>query len=169
MLFELGLPCLESYSRRPADIFGDRDRPCAHNGTDRQRCGCRQQVPAVQAGAGACTLPQAESKNRVDIVKQERDRDANMPSRPDKTYKHDGWQGYGHWLGTGKLAGGKLAFMPFKKALAYARTLKLQGVNEWRWYFRLGRVYREKCSVAFFKICFVFIGTIVQMQTYPSA
>ena len=24
------------------------------------------------------------------------------------------------------------------------------------WYFRLGRVYREKCSVVFFKICFFF-------------
>ena len=24
-----------------------------------------------------------------------------MPSNPDKPYKHDGWQGYGHWLGTG--------------------------------------------------------------------
>ena len=23
-------------------------------------------------------------------------RDAKIPSRPDKTYKHDGWQGYGH-------------------------------------------------------------------------
>ena len=60
-------------------------------------------------------------------------RPANMPSAPDKYYKNDGWQGYGHWLGTGNLAGGcKLDFLPFKQALLYARTLKLKGVKEWR-------------------------------------
>ena len=52
-----------------------------------------------------------------------------MPSRPDITYNHNGWQGYGHWLGTGNLVGGKLAFLPFKKALLYARSLK--GLKEW--------------------------------------
>ena len=49
-------------------------------------------------------------------------REANIPSTPERTYKHDGWQGYGHWLGTGNLAGGTLAFLPFKEALLYART-----------------------------------------------
>ena len=61
-----------------------------------------------------------------------------MPSAPDKTYKHDGWQGYGHWLGTGNLAGGKLAFLPFKKALLYARTLKLKSIKEWRDWAKTG-------------------------------
>ena len=60
------------------------------------------------------------------------DRPANMPSAPDEVYKHDGWQGYGHWLGTGNLVGGKLAFLPFKKALLYARSLKLKGQKEWQ-------------------------------------
>ena len=58
-------------------------------------------------------------------------RPANIPCNPHTTYQHDGWQGYGHWLGTGNLAGGKLAFLPFKKALAYARSLKLKGLKEW--------------------------------------
>ena len=58
-------------------------------------------------------------------------RDAKIPTHPDRNYKHDGWQGYGYWLGTGNLAGGKLAFLPFKKALLYARTLKLKSVKEW--------------------------------------
>ena len=59
-------------------------------------------------------------------------REANIPSTPDRTYKHDGWQGYGHWLGTGNLVGGKLAFLPFKKALLYARKLKLKSKKEWQ-------------------------------------
>ena len=58
-------------------------------------------------------------------------RPTNMPSNPRETYKHDGWQGYGHWLGTGNLVGGKLAFLPFKKALLYARSLKLNTMREW--------------------------------------
>ena len=63
---------------------------------------------------------------------------ANMPSRPDKIYRHDGWQGYGHWLGTGNLAGGKLAFLPFKKALLYARSLKLETLKDWNAWCKSG-------------------------------
>ena len=65
-------------------------------------------------------------------------RDAKIPSTPDKVYKHDGWQNYGHWLGTGNLVGGKLAFLPFKKALLYARTLKLTNMKEWEAWCKSG-------------------------------
>ena len=27
-------------------------------------------------------------------------RPANIPARPDTVYKHEGWRGHGHWLGT---------------------------------------------------------------------
>ena len=30
-------------------------------------------------------------------------RPANVPTNPARTYKHDGWQGCGHWLGTSNL------------------------------------------------------------------
>ena len=47
--------------------------------------------------------------------------------------KHDGWQGYGHWQGTGTVGVKKdQQFLPFKKALLCARSLKLKGVKEWR-------------------------------------
>ena len=53
------------------------------------------------------------------------------PARPDHIYTHEGWQGYGHWLGTGNIAGGTgQEFLPFKKALLHARSLKLKGVNK---------------------------------------
>ena len=58
-------------------------------------------------------------------------RPANVPSRPDTIYKHEGWQGWGHWLGTGNLVGGKQDFLPFKKALMRARSLKLKSMKEW--------------------------------------
>ena len=65
-------------------------------------------------------------------------RPANMPSRPDRTYKPDGWQGYGHWLGTGNAAPKDRQFLPFKKALAYAHTLKLKNAKEWEDWAKTG-------------------------------
>ena len=56
-------------------------------------------------------------------------RPGTMPSRPDRAYKHEGWQGYGHWLGTGNLH--TKEFLPFKKALLQARSLKLKTHKEW--------------------------------------
>ena len=56
----------------------------------------------------------------------------------DRTYNHDGWlqrnnawQGWGHWLGTGNVAAKDQQFLPFKKALLYARPLKLKSLKEW--------------------------------------
>ena len=65
-------------------------------------------------------------------------RAANMPSNPDKIYTHDGWQGYGHWLGTGNVAAKDQKFLPFKKALLHARSLKLKSTAEWRAWCKSG-------------------------------
>ena len=66
-------------------------------------------------------------------------RPANMPSTPQNIYQHDGWQGYGHWLGTGNVRGGTgQQFLPFKKALVYARSLKLKGYKEWEAWRKTG-------------------------------
>ena len=48
-----------------------------------------------------------------------------MPANPANVYKHKGWQGYGHWLGTSN-AGVKKdqQFLPFKDALLHARSLQ---------------------------------------------
>ena len=58
---------------------------------------------------------------------------ANMPFSPDKAYTHDGWQGWGHWLGTGN-AGVKKdhQFLPFKEALLHARSVELKSQKEWQ-------------------------------------
>ena len=46
---------------------------------------------------------------------------------PHRTYKDGGWQGWGHWLGTGNQPGPakKERFLPFDQALAVARSLGL--------------------------------------------
>ena len=59
---------------------------------------------------------------------------ASLPSRPDRAYKDRGWEGWGHWLGTGNTAGGKQAthFLPFAEALVVARSLRLPRMREWQ-------------------------------------
>ena len=89
-------------------------------------CCQRPAVPAVQEGAAARTLPQAEKQEEWEAWCKSGARPANMPSNPDRTYKHDGWQGYGHWLGTGNVGAKDQQFLPFKKALLYARSLTLK-------------------------------------------
>ena len=64
---------------------------------------------------------------------------ANVPRRPDLAYKDHGWQGWGHWLGTGNLPGyQKKNFLPFDEALRAARQLRLVSAKEWRLWCRTG-------------------------------
>jgi hypothetical protein len=65
-------------------------------------------------------------------------RPANIPSTPNAVYKHEGWQGWGHWLGSGNQVGGKRIFLSFKKALLYARSLKLKTLKEWEQWRKTG-------------------------------
>ena len=60
-------------------------------------------------------------------------RPANIPSNPQRAYKHDGWQGCDHWLGTGNPAGADRGgtFLSFVTALQYSRSLKLTSTDEW--------------------------------------
>ena len=66
-------------------------------------------------------------------------RPANIPSNPNQAYKHEGWghsegwQGWGHWLGIVDAA-----FLPFKKALLYARSLNLKTQAAWREFQKSG-------------------------------
>jgi hypothetical protein len=58
-------------------------------------------------------------------------RPANLPGGPDRTYKHKGWQGWGHWLGTGNQHSQKTIFLPFVDALLIARSLGLASQKDW--------------------------------------
>ena len=79
------------------------------------------------------------TKLEWDVWSKSGARPVNIPTSPHRTYAHDGWQGYGHWLGTGKVGVKKdQQFLPFKKALLYARSLKLKGFTEWRNWTKTG-------------------------------
>ena len=64
----------------------------------------------------------------------------NVPSNPHHTYKDAGWQGYGHWLGTGNQSSKakREQFLPFGQALRMARHLRLVSSTEWRLWCRSG-------------------------------
>jgi len=71
-------------------------------------------------------------------------RPGNVPSNPDQVYRHDGWQGWGHWLGNGNEASKKgdavkRGFLPFAEALAFVRALQLPRAADWRAWCRSGK------------------------------
>jgi superfamily II DNA or RNA helicase len=56
----------------------------------------------------------------------------DIPANPHNTYKDNGWQGYGDWLGTGTVATWQRVYRPFDEAREFARNLKLKNHQEWR-------------------------------------
>ena len=56
---------------------------------------------------------------------------ANIPANPNKTYKSDGWKGYGDWIGTGAIAPSLRKYRPFEEARAFVHRLKLKSSSEW--------------------------------------
>jgi superfamily II DNA or RNA helicase len=57
---------------------------------------------------------------------------ADIPANPNQTYKSNGWNGFGDWLGTGTIAARLRVYLPFEEARAFVQTLKLKNSNEWR-------------------------------------
>mgnify|MGYP002809878061 CR=1 FL=1 len=61
-------------------------------------------------------------------------RPAGIPANPHRTYKDAGWQGWGHWLGTGTTSTRAMKFLPFEEALPAGarhgqRLLKRQALH----------------------------------------
>jgi hypothetical protein len=49
-------------------------------------------------------------------------------------YADAGWAGLGDWLGTGRLRYGRRRWQPFNQARAFARSLGVGCVQEWKKY-----------------------------------
>jgi len=56
-------------------------------------------------------------------------RPANIPASPHTSYNNEGWQGYGHWTGTGRVR--RTKFLPFEDAREYTRSLNLFSQTSW--------------------------------------
>ena len=56
----------------------------------------------------------------------------DIPGTPRRSYKKDGWAGFGDWLGTGNVSNRDKSFRPFKEARKYSRALRLKDQADWQ-------------------------------------
>jgi len=56
----------------------------------------------------------------------------DIPLAPALFYKDKGWQGWGHWLGTGNVHPRDQEWRPYREARKFARSLNLETVEDWR-------------------------------------
>ena len=122
---------------RPANIPGAPDQVYKHNGWQgyghwlgSSNLHTKLFLPFKEALLHARSL-KLKTQKEWNAWSKTSARPANMPCAPDQVYKHEGWQGVGHWLGTGNTRTPK-QFLPFKEALMHARSLKLETKREWR-------------------------------------
>ena len=102
-------------------------------GTGNQSNQAKEFLPFAEALVVARSLGLA-SRFEWHVWCKEGGRPPSVPSCPDKTYKDKGWQGWGHWLGTGNTRSAPGCFLPFDEALAVAQRLGLASSIEWlRW------------------------------------
>eukprot|EP00947_MAST-08B_sp_MAST-8B-sp1_P004974 g4974.t1 len=68
-------------------------------------------------------------------------RPSNVPSNPDKVYKGKGWVSYPDWMGYQYTKGDetRMAALPFERARAVVRKLKLTSEKEWREWSKSGQ------------------------------
>src|SRR5437773_2027551 len=64
---------------------------------------------------------------------------ADIPTAPDQVYRDAGWQGIGHWLGTGTVASQNRQWRAFTEARQFVRSLGLKNEAGWRAYCRSGQ------------------------------
>ncbi len=55
----------------------------------------------------------------------------DIPSNPNVVYRDAGWQGWGDWLGTNKVATSQREYREFKRARLFAHSLNLKSQSEW--------------------------------------
>ena len=56
----------------------------------------------------------------------------DIPLKPERAYKNEGWKGYPDWLGNKKRASPKFnKYIPFSSAKAFVHTLSLKNAKEW--------------------------------------
>ena len=63
----------------------------------------------------------------------------DIPSNPNRTYKNDGWRGWGDWLGTDRIATRIRKYLPFKEARTFVHELNIKSGREWINYSKSGK------------------------------
>ncbi len=104
-------------------------------GTERVSNRDRKYLPFEEARAFArsLNLPSKESwitrTQRADFPK-------DIPAKPSRKYKENGWNGWSDWLGTGRVS--SLTKLPFEQARDFARSLNLKSAKDWTKYTKSG-------------------------------
>lgn len=70
------------------------------------------------------------AKKRSDLPQKPID----IPRAPNTVYAE--WRGWGHWLGTGRVANQDRLYLPFEEAREFVRKLNLKGISDWRRYYK---------------------------------
>lgn len=63
---------------------------------------------------------------------------SDIPRTPEKVYRNIGWQGFGVWLGTGRIADQDKVFRPYNEAILFVHKLNLKTHEEWTKYCKFG-------------------------------
>lgn len=58
----------------------------------------------------------------------------NIPRNLYQTYEKKGWNGYGDFLGNGKISNKNRVYLPFEEAREFVRSLNLKNNEEWKIY-----------------------------------
>ncbi|MDC3260400.1 DEAD/DEAH box helicase family protein [Winogradskyella sp.] len=64
----------------------------------------------------------------------------NIPGNPRVVYKNKGWVSMGDWLGTGRIADNLREYLSFEEAREFVHKLKLKNTNDWKAYYRSGKL-----------------------------
>ena len=67
-------------------------------------------------------------------------RPRDIPTSPLDVYRGIGWQSWGDWLGTGRIAPYKRQFLPFEEARVFAQSLNLKSRKEWTDFSKSGKL-----------------------------
>ncbi len=70
------------------------------------------------------------------IVLGERSLPADIPAAPNLVYRNSGWNGFGDWLGTGRVSTIGRHYRPFANARQFARGLGISSQSNWVRYCR---------------------------------
>ena len=93
-----------------------------------------EQVCAVWGGPGLrAVAPFVQCEGVAGMVQgREASSQHALPPTNHLQYKGGGWQGWGHWLGTGSSQHGTQQVLPFGEALVVAQSLGLASSAEWK-------------------------------------
>ena len=67
-------------------------------------------------------------------------RPSDIPASPDTVYRHQGWDSWGDWFGTGYVSTSRRKFWPYEDAKTFVRELGIKTGREWIQHAKSGKL-----------------------------